>query len=194
VSEAQLLYRRLEHADLTRLADIDRTERIERLYVQHGTELEEVAGDFSAKPWYTQGDGPHSVAHQREECERYLAVGGTALGAFDGERLVGIGIVVPNVRRAVAQLAYLHVGNGYRGRGIGARLTADLERFAYDAGAGAIVVSATPSENTVRFYRRCGYEPTANPLPELVELEPEDVHMEKRLRGRTGMTLVERPR
>ena len=85
------------------------------------------------------------------------------------------------MRPGIAQLAYLHVSDGYRGRGIGDRLTADLEQLARDAGATMIVVSATPSENTVRFYRRHGYEPTANPLPELVELEPEDVHMDKRL-------------
>ena len=44
-----------------------------------------------------------------------------------------------------------------------------------------MVVSATPSESTVGFYRRRGFEPTAAPLPELLELEPEDVHLEKRL-------------
>jgi ribosomal protein S18 acetylase RimI-like enzyme len=181
VPEVQLVYRQLERADLARLANIDRTERIEHIYVQHGTELEEVAGDFSATPWHAEGKGPHSVTHQREECERYLAAGGTGLGAFDAERLVGIGVVMPHVRPGIAQLAYLHVSSDYRGRGIGDRLTSDLEQLARDAGATTIVVSATPSENTVRFYRRHGYEPTATPLPELVELEPEDVHMGKRL-------------
>jgi hypothetical protein len=44
-----------------------------------------------------------------------------------------------------------------------------------------MVVSATPSVNTVRFYLRRGFEPMAEPLPELYDLEPEDVHMEKRL-------------
>ena len=44
-----------------------------------------------------------------------------------------------------------------------------------------MVVSATPSLNTVRFYQRLGYEPMAEPLPELLELEPEDVHMQKEL-------------
>lgn len=179
--EVQLVYRRLERTDLVRLADIDRTEHIECVYVQHGTELEQIAGDFSATPWHAEGKGPHSVAYQRKECERYLASGATALGAFDGRRLVGIGVVRPHVRPGTAQLAYLHVSNDYRGRGVGDRLTSDLEQIAREAGTGRIVVSATPSENTVGFYRRHGYEPTANPLPELVELEPDDVQMEKRL-------------
>jgi hypothetical protein len=49
------------------------------------------------------------------------------------------------------------------------------------AGDSEMVVSATPSENTVRFYPGRGYELMAEPLPELFELEPEDVHMKKRL-------------
>jgi hypothetical protein len=44
-----------------------------------------------------------------------------------------------------------------------------------------MVVSATPSLNTVRFYRGRGFEPMVEPLPELYDLEPEDVHMEKQL-------------
>jgi ribosomal protein S18 acetylase RimI-like enzyme len=174
-------YVRLERDDLARIGDIDRTERIDTLYVQRGAELEERPGDWSARAWFTEGEGEHSVAAQRKACEHYLDAGGTALGAFDGERLVGIGIVVPDVRPCVAQLAYLHVSDGYRGRGIGVRLNDDLERVAREAGATELVVSATPSDNTVRFYRGRGFEPDAEPLPELLELEPEDVHMRKRL-------------
>ncbi len=178
---SDIRYERLERLDLARIGDIDRTERIETLYVQHGTELEELSGDWSARPWFAAGDGEHSVAAQQSECEHYLDAGGTALGAFDGERLVGIGIVAPRIRPGVAQLAYMHVSNGYRGQGIGVRLTDELERIAREAGDSELVVSATPSENTVRFYLGRGFELDAEPLPELFELEPEDVHMRKRL-------------
>jgi hypothetical protein len=57
----------------------------------------------------------------------------------------------------------------------------ELERLARDLGDTELVVSATPSANTVRFYLRRGFEPMAEPLPELYEREPEDVHMRKRL-------------
>jgi GNAT superfamily N-acetyltransferase len=174
-------YSRLERADLARIGDIDRTEQIEVLYVQHGAELERRPGDWSARAWHAYGEDEHSVAAQRNACEHYLDVGGTALGAFDGERLVAIGVVVPHVRPGIAQLAYLHVSDGYRGRGIGVRLNDDLERVAREAGDEELVVSATPSENTVRFYLGRGFEPDAEPLPELFELEPEDVHLRKRL-------------
>jgi GNAT superfamily N-acetyltransferase len=178
----QVAYRRLAAADLERLQDIDRTERIDTLYVQHGRELEERTGsDWSAPPWFAEGTGEHSVAHQIAECTRHLAAGGIALGAFAAERLVGIGIVTPHIRPGIAQLAFLHVSNGYRGRGVGGRLSDALEQLARDGGDKTIVVSATPSLNTVRFYRRRGFELTETPLPELYELEPEDVHMEKQL-------------
>lgn len=173
-------YRLLEPDEVARVGEIDRTERIDALYVQRGTELERVSGEFSAPPW-RDGDGGHSIRHQVEECERWLAAGGTAIGAFDGERLVGIGIVVPELRDGVAQLAFLHVSDGFRGQGVGRRLSDELDGIAAAAGATTMVVSATPSVNTVDFYRRRGYAPTATPLPELLELEPDDVHMEKRL-------------
>jgi GNAT superfamily N-acetyltransferase len=174
-------YRPLERQELSRVGEIDRTERIDTLLVQRGVELEAVTGDFSAAPWRTEGDGGHSVAHQVAECERYLDAGGIAIGALAGDRLVGIGVVVPHVRSGVAQLAFMHVSDGHRGRGIGVQLADELERIAREAGDTTMVVSATPSANTVRFYRGRGFEPTATPLPELLELEPDDVHMDKRL-------------
>ena len=174
-------YRRLGVPDLAGIGNIDRTERIEMLYVQHGTRLDERTGDFSAPAWLREGEGEHSVAYQRAECERYLAAGGIALGAFAEGRLVGIGVLRPHIRPGIAQLAYLHVSREHRASGIGRHLSDELERLAREHGDTTMVVSATPSLNTVRFYRGRGYEPTSEPLPELYELEPEDVHMQKRL-------------
>jgi predicted N-acetyltransferase YhbS len=90
-------------------------------------------------------------------------------------------VIVPHLRPAIAQLAFLHVSEASRVAGIGSRLCDNLERMVRSAGDPEMVVSATPSENTVRFYLGRGYELMAEPLPELFELEPEDVHMKKRL-------------
>jgi ribosomal protein S18 acetylase RimI-like enzyme len=173
--------RRLRDDELARVGEIDRTERIDALYVQRGTHLERVEGRFDASRWAAEGHGEHSVAHQHDELRRLAARGASALGAFDGDRLVGIGVVLPHLRPRVAQLAFLHVGAGFRDRGVGGRLVDELERTARDAGDERIVVSATPSEHTVRFYQRHGFRPMAEPVPELLALEPEDVHLEKRL-------------
>lgn len=178
---AEITYRRLVPAELERIGEIDRTELIETLYVQHGERLDQRSGDFSAPAWFSEGEGEHSVAYQRAECERHLAAGGIALGAFANGQLVGIGIVRPHIRPGIAQFAFLHVSNGHRAKGIGRHLGEELERLARQAGDTTMVVSATPSLNTVRFYLRQGFEPTAEPLPELYELEPDDVHLEKHL-------------
>jgi len=174
-------YRRLSEDDLDLVSQIDRTERIDALYTQCGTRLELRSGDFSASPWRLDGAGDHSVAAQVAAVREHVESGAVALGAFDSDRLVGIALVKPHVRPGVAQLAYLHVSSGYRAEGIGGRLCGQLEVIAREAGDTSMVVSATPSLNTVRFYERRGFRPMAKPLPELLKLEPEDVHMVKSL-------------
>ena len=148
---ADLTIRRLAYDELGRVAEIDRTERIDLIYVQRGAELEGRPGDWSSPGWDLDGDGDHSVATHTRDLEHYVDAGGVALGGFDGDRMVGIGAVVPHIRPGIAQLGWLHV------------------------------ISATPSEHTVTFYRRRGYEVMAEPLPELYEREPDDIHLEKRL-------------
>jgi GNAT superfamily N-acetyltransferase len=169
-------FKRLARGELSRVAEIDRSERIELIYVQRGTELVEQRGSWSSPAW-----DPHSVEAHRQALERYVDAGGTALGAFSEGRLVGIGVVVPHLRPEIAQLAFLHVSDAFRATGIGRRLSDGLDLIAREAGDTEIVVSATPSENTVRFYLGRGYELMAQALPELYELEPEDVHMRKAL-------------
>ena len=173
--------RRLARTELSLVVQIDRTERIDLVYEQRGTELVERRGNWSAPTWDPDGHGDHSVDAQRRALEHYVDAGGIALGAFRGGRLVGIGVVVPHVRPEIAQLAFLHVSAAFRATGIGSRLSDELEVIARDVGDLEMVVSATPSENTVRFYRGRGFELMAQPLPELFELEPEDVHLRKLL-------------
>ncbi len=111
--------------------------------------------------------------------EHYVDAGGIALGAFASDQLVGIGVVVPHLRPGIAQLAYLMVSASVRATGIGSRLSEQLDEIARTAGDSDMVVTATPTENTVRFYLGRGFEPMAEPLAELFALEPEDVHMRK---------------
>lgn len=177
--EPSVEFRDLDHDELSRVGEIDRTEHIGVIFEQVGTELVERRGSWNADTWDPHGQGDHSVAAQHRSVLRYAAAGGLALGAFSNGRLVGIGVVVPHIRRAVAQLAFLHVSHADRSVGIGSRLTEDLEQIARRGGGTEIVVTATPSENTVRFYLGRGYRPMARPIPELLELEPDDIHMSK---------------
>jgi GNAT superfamily N-acetyltransferase len=177
--DAPVEYRDLARSELSRVGEIDRTERIDVLFEQRGTELVGRRGNWSASAWDPDGHGEHSVDAQHRALVHYADAGGIARGAISGGRLVGIGVVVPHIRPAIAQLAFLHVSQEFRATGIGSRLCDDLELMAHRAGDAEIVVSATPSENTVRFYMVRGYRPMARPLPELFELEPEDVHLGK---------------
>jgi GNAT superfamily N-acetyltransferase len=177
--ETPVEIRDLARSELSRVGEIDRTERIAVLFEQHGTELVARRGSWDAPAWERDGHGDHSVEAQRQALAHYADAGGMARGAFSNGRLVGIGMVVPHIHPEIARLAYLHVSREFRSSGIGSRLCADLELIARRAGDTAIVVTATPSGNTVRFYLGRGYRPMAQPLPELFALEPEDIHMEK---------------
>jgi ribosomal protein S18 acetylase RimI-like enzyme len=169
--------RRLAREDLSLIAQIDRTERIEVLYEQRGTELVARRGDFSASAWAADREGEHSVASQVQALEHYAHAGGVVLGAFVGDRFVGVGVVVPHLRPGIAQLAFLHVTAASRDVGVGRRLCEALREIALAEGDTEWVVSATPSEHTVRFYLARGFRPMAEPLAELFELEPDDVHL-----------------
>lgn len=173
--------RRLGRNELARVAEIDRTERIEVLYAQDGERLVERHGSWEAPAWEPDGHGEHSVEAKVRELHGYVDLGGVAVGALVAGQLVGIGVVVPHLRPGIAQLAFLHVSAPWRGTGIGSSVSALLEDIARSAGDVEMVVSATPSGNTVRFYRGRGFVPTGEPVDELLELEPEDVHMRKAL-------------
>ena len=171
----------MDRSELSRVGEIDRAERIDVLYEQHGTELVARQGDWNASAWDPVGHGEHSVEAKVRELQHHVDHGGVAVGAIVGGRLVAIGVVVPHLRPGIAQLAFLHVTASWRGAGIGRRLSAHLEQIARTAGDSEMVVSATPSGNTVRFYVGRGFLPTAEPLAELFEREPEDVHLRKPL-------------
>ena len=170
--EVELL--RLGRSELARVVEIDRREHINVIYDQHGTQLVARQGDWNAAAWDPDGHGEHSMEAQRHTLEHYVDAGGIALGAFAGRRLVAIGVVVPHLRPGIAQLAFLHVSAPSRAKGVGRRLSEELEDIARTEGDCDMVVSATPSENTVRFYLGRGFQPLAEPLAELFELEPED--------------------
>ncbi len=179
--EVPVEIRALARDELSRVGEIDRTEQIDALFEQHGTELVQRRGRWNARAWDADGRGEHSVHAQRQALLQYMNAGGIARGAFTGARLIAIGVVVPHLQPRIAQLAYLHVSRERRGGGIGSRLAEELELLARGAGGTEIVVSATPSEHTVRFYLARGYRPMERPLPELLALEPDDVHLQKPL-------------
>ena len=117
--------------------------------------------------------------------ERLLPVlenGGVMLGAFDEEGLlVGFAVLRYQLAEGTAQLDALFVSQGYRRQGIATRLTSRVARLARADGATDLYVSATPSESAVGFYLSQGFRLADEVNEALYALEPEDIHMIRRL-------------
>jgi len=167
--------------ELQKLIQIDRSEIIRVGYWAQKDKLVHGPVNWDVPPFSSEGLGEHSLAAQIAFCRRHLDNGARMVGAFDSERLVGVGVLTPEVRPGVAQLAYLQVSSGYRRMGIATGIVSMLTEWAAEEGARQIYVSATPSDSAVGFYLKEGYVPVDEPLPELFELEPEDIHMAKTL-------------
>ena len=106
--------------------------------------------------------------------------GGWFMGLFDEENLIGIVVLDSEFLGAnsdLLQLKFLHLSRKYRHQGIGKQLFELARIEAVNRGAKGMYISATPSENTVHFYRHLGCILAKTPDPELFDLEPEDIHL-----------------
>jgi ribosomal protein S18 acetylase RimI-like enzyme len=171
--------RHLPAHELGRIAEIDRSEHITRLYTYRDGVLEGRAVDEQVPRWNASGE--YSTAAMVATWQPTLTVGGTLIGAFEGDALAGLAIYRPRLAEAMGQLALLHVSRSFRRRGVASLLTGEVARLARADGAKRLYVSATPSNSAVGFYQSCGFAPTDAPHPELFALEPEDIHMIREL-------------
>jgi ribosomal protein S18 acetylase RimI-like enzyme len=181
VNSPDVTYKWLDQSDLDLIAEIDRSEHITKTYLQRGRDLTILDVDWKAPNWLTDGEGDHSIKHIKSFCSVHLRRGALMLGALSNGRLVGVGLLQPNLRPSTAQLAFLHVSRLNRRIGIASQLLKDLIKSVDEQGAKQIYVSATPTGSAVGFYLHHGFRPTDKPLPELLSLEPEDIHMVKQL-------------
>ena len=181
-----ITYRRMTEAELAKLRDIDRSETIRVGYELRDGHLFQMSVDWDAPDFFREGDGEHTVAHQIAFCRGHLEAKATMIGAFDSEKLVGVGLLTPEVRPKMAQLSYLQVSSAFRRRGIGTAIVGRLLQRAREEDAKWVYVSATPSQSAVEFYENFGFTPVAEPLPELYALEPHDIHMIMELGASAG--------
>jgi GNAT superfamily N-acetyltransferase len=154
---------------------IDRSEVHHHTYELRGGQLVRTANYFEIPGWR-----PDAMEQETQRLLDCFDRGGTFLGQFDAGALVGIGVLESaRVGRAgdQMQLAYLYVSRAYRGRGVGMQLFEAAVSLARDAGANALYVSATPTENTVDFYLNRGCVLASEPDPRLLAAEPDDIHL-----------------
>jgi len=172
-----ITYRRTDLSEKRRVAEIDRSEHVIQDYIFKNRELVLLDVEWHIPRWSTEGSGPHSVDGKLNKWEMYFRDDCVLWGAFDGETLVGFSAYRPGLTEDMGQLTLLHVSKEYRRLGIGRRLAENVVQWARQQGDRRLYVSATQSRPTVDFYTGLGFTPTDQPVPELFEMEPEDIHM-----------------
>lgn len=170
--------RRLGFDDVGLIAEIDRSEHVDVEYaVVDGRLIERPVSMADIPPWDLVGAGPHSVAAKVAFCAPLVAGGAALLGAFEGDRVLGLAVVDGSFEPGLAWLAFLHVGREARRRGGASALWGAATHEAAEAGAESMYISATPTGSAVGFYLSRGCR-LADPVhPALYAMEPDDIHL-----------------
>ncbi len=169
----------LEKEQLCRIGEIDRSEQIKFKYVYKDGGLQKVEFNFDDPGWNDE-----QIKQNINMLAPKLEKGGVLLGAFDGDRLVGISALGGEFigdDLDELQLAFLYVSNGYRRQGIAGRLMDIICERARERGAKRLYISATESESAVGFYLSYGCKLAPKVNKALYALEPHDIHMMKEL-------------
>jgi predicted N-acetyltransferase YhbS len=170
-----VIVRRLERGEIEQIWSIDRSEVIDHVYYLRDGELVLEPEHYDMAGW-----PPGEEDRYQPILDDCFDRGGALWGAFDGSRLAAAAILESRFigkKRDQLQLKFLHVSRPYRGTGLGRVLFVQAVEKARELGAGSIYISATPSANTVDFYRHLGCVLTPEVDPALYELEPEDIHL-----------------
>ncbi|WP_223067410.1 GNAT family N-acetyltransferase [Paenibacillus caui] len=170
-----VLIKAMDINEAERLSEIDRSEYIRKIYRIQAGGIQEVEAGHECGNW-----DESMLEHIKGRFQFELAQGGKAFGAYDGERLVGFGVLAHRFRgrnRDRLQVDLMYVTRSYRRQGIGSRLMAELKKEAVQRGARYLYISSTETESAVSFYRYSGSELAEEIDKELLALEPEDIHM-----------------
>ena len=149
--------RPLGRGEVARIWEIDRSETHDEVYVVRDGALELRPFHFDIPGWH-----PAMIEHDTPRLEQ----ADVRLGAFEGDRLVGVAVLEGE------RLYYLYVDAAYRGRGVGSAL--------FEAAASRVprlLVSSIPTRNTVDFYLARGCRLDPSPPPEQVAAEPDDIQL-----------------
>ncbi|NND03502.1 MAG: GNAT family N-acetyltransferase [Acidimicrobiia bacterium] len=176
---AEIVIRTLEPPDIELLRQIDRSEQLDVVYAVVDGVLEARPDDFFVPSWDLVGTGEHSIQAKLDQWRPYVEGGATLIGAFVAEEIVGLALVERNLRPGLGWLALFYTTRSHRRSGVGKALWAEAVSIVHDGGATAMYVSSAPTGSAVGFYmsRGCRLATTDEIVPELFELEPEDVHL-----------------
>ena len=175
-----ITYRELGREEIVLLKEIDRSEVIDAIYYYREGKLE-----LENEYYDMKGFPPGELDKIIDRLAVLLDEGGSIIGAFDGDgkivRMTAVEKRLRGRRRNRVKMDILFVSSGYRMLGIGKALVGLAAAKAREIGAEQLYISAVPSRNAVNFYLNLGCRPAAEVDPELLAMEPEDIHLELNL-------------
>ena len=169
-----MIVRQLARHELETIWTIDRSEVHHHIYQIRDGQLMLTPAYFEAHGW-----APGQVERNTPLLYACFDRGGAFVGMFD-DKLVGVAVLDSTPLGAAGdqlQLKYLYVSRAYRQQGVGTQLMQEASAIARARGAAFLYISATPTENTVNFYQRCGAILNPTPDSELYAQEPDDIHL-----------------
>lgn len=172
-------YQVMSPEQVNKLREIDRSEYIDLIYQLHNGDLIEVKTGHECPDW-----DEDILSEIQERFVVEMRSGGLAIGAFDGEKLVGFGFLAPTWRgknKDQLQIDLMYVSRSYRRQGIGTTILTQLGEEAKRRGARYLYISSTETRSAVSFYQSMGSQMTKEVDEELFQKEPHDIHMVKAL-------------
>lgn len=169
-------YRELNLSEIELIGTIDRSETIEEVYTF-------INGLLTLKKSYHSVDGfsREEISYIIDRQKKILTAKGLVFGAFYNNKLIGVASLENKLRgknKNYCKMDILYVSLPYRNLKIGSHLLRQCKEEARNIGATRIYISATPTRNTVDFYFSNNATLVKKPDSELLQLEPEDIHLE----------------
>jgi GNAT superfamily N-acetyltransferase len=163
-------YRQLAVHEAERIREIAPSDFIERAWRKVG----------DAKEWlninWTEDDFPDGYEHHLAALEKTFEGDGIAVGAFDGERLIGFCSIYRDIfgsQHKYILLDQIFIAPEYKRKGIGKRLFFMCVDQAKQRGADKFYIISGSSEATLAFYTSLGCENAKEINQELYEPEDE---------------------
>ena len=172
-----ITYRQLDITEAERIKEIDASQFI-------GKAWREVDGTRQlAEINYQDPDFPEGYENHLEALKKTITSGGSALGAFEGGRLVGFCSVNPDIfgtKSKYVLLDQIFVSLEMRGKGVGKQLFLRSIEEARKFGAEKFYICAGSAEETIAYYRALGCVDAEEINSEFYEGDTRDMQLEYR--------------
>ncbi len=175
----EISYQFMTSDQADKLQEIDRSEYIDQVYEMREGELINLKADYECENWNAE-----TLAEIKARFLFELQHEGVALGAFDGNTLVGFGVLAHQRRgekQDMLQIDLMYVSRNYRRKGIATAILKELSKIAKERGASYLYISSTETQSAVSFYQNNGGKITDVVEQDLFTKEPEDIHMIRKL-------------